>query len=208
MPDDMPNQIDALELLLADATLDATTRAVFEARLHTLRSTPPQPAQVQTSGINLAGAQIKSGDSFAGEDVIKGDKVLRDKVLGDKIVQQFFNGQSVVDGERLLRSYLVELAETQRDLRLGRMTRSKRGSGESLLPALELDDVFTALFTDGPPIRLHKRVRPKARALALAQRRARRDHCLMPCRLSRCANSGSLRRTPGARLAAIHSLRS
>ncbi|MDW8373917.1 MAG: hypothetical protein RMM29_09770, partial [Planctomycetota bacterium] len=85
-------------------------------------------------------------------------------------IQNFFGGAPPEDGARLLDDYLAALCDALAPLRLSRMTEKRRsGAGQSLIPMLQLADVFTDLTLAGEPVVLERRQATVAQAKRLVQ---------------------------------------
>ncbi len=112
------------------------------------------------------GAGSQTGDitigDVAGGDLIKGAQgaaAVSGTVYGvaagviNGNLQLFFGSEPGEDGERLLAAYLDSLITDCQQLRLHRLTGKRQsGSEQRAAPQLHLQDVYTSLTTDGPPI--------------------------------------------------------
>jgi hypothetical protein len=150
-PAAIQQQIVELEAELAD-TASKTVRRVLERELVALRE---QLATVQSN--------VHVSDDATIHGPVTG--------INQGTIQVFFAGQPSEDGKRLLRDYLHSLHSECQHLRLHRLTGQRQTAREGQsAPALRLQQVYTGLTTDGPPIIRHERTRTAAWLTRLLKR--------------------------------------
>jgi formylglycine-generating enzyme required for sulfatase activity len=109
---------------------------------------PPQVDQSAQSG----GASGGAGNTY-GDQAHIGDQVAQKFTATEQTIQIFYGAGSPANAADLLSEYLETFAGECDQLRLQRITGQRlRGNEQAAVPQLRLQDVYTSLTTDGPPV--------------------------------------------------------
>jgi hypothetical protein len=137
----LTREIAELEQTLAMPGLPEAARTALQADL---RAKQAELARLQPAA---AGPQVDRPNAG------------RDLYIATQQTINYFGEQPPENGAELLADYLAALRDQLAPLRLARIsTKRKSGTGQSLLPALHLADVFTNLTTDGDEVVLHEEI--------------------------------------------------
>lgn len=122
---------------------------------------PPQVDQSAQSG----GASGGAGNTY-GDQAHIGDQVAQKFTATEQTIKIYYGAGPPVDATTLLSEYLELFADEWNQLRLQRITNQRqKGNEQAAVPSLRLQDVYTSLTTDGPPVPRRPRLRATVKRL-------------------------------------------